>query len=111
MSRKTDTTTSDGRFEDFRFQVNLAVETLIQSIENEPLPANSRALAFAMAYGLKPKMCYTLAQTEKYTGISQEILVKEHDAGRLKFFRPKCSERGTFITCADLDAWIEENSR
>lgn len=111
MTKKTGTTTSDGRFEDFRFQVSLAVETLIQSIENEPLPANSRALAFAMAYGFKPKMCYTLAQTEKYSGISQEILVKEHDAGRLKFFRPKCSERGTFITCADFDAWIEENSR
>lgn len=55
----------------------------------------SRALAYAMAQGLPPRMTYTVAETSSYTGVPMSTLRDEMAAGRIHATLPHGQGRDT----------------
>ena len=70
----------------------------------------SRCLAWAVEAGLPPQMAYTVAQTEKYTGIDRSTLYDEMNAGRLAYVLPRGKDKGRVIRVEEMDRWMEENT-
>lgn len=70
----------------------------------------SRCLAWAVEAGLPPQMAYTVAQTEKYTGIDRSTLYDEMNAGRLSYVLPRGKDKGRVIRVEEMDRWMEENT-
>lgn len=73
------------------------------------LPCGSRALAFAVEYGLKPRMSYTIAEAGSFTGIGDQTLRREHEAGRIRFIMPRGQSKGYRVAVDELDRWMSEN--
>ena len=76
-----------------------------------PMPCGSRSLSFAVEAGLPPRRFYTVSETARYTGIDEQTLRREHDAGRLRFVMPNGAMRGARIDVDEMDRWLEENQR
>ena len=75
------------------------------------LPCGSRALAFAVEAGLKPKMAYTVAETARYSGVDVKTLYEERSAGRLHMIIPLDAEKGYRIAVDEMDRWMAESTR
>ena len=71
----------------------------------------SRALAYAMAQGLPPRMTYTVAETSAYTGVPMSTLRDEMAAGRIHATLPHGQDRGQRIRVDEVDRWMEESTR
>lgn len=65
----------------------------------------------AEAKGYTPRLLYTIGEVEKISGLNWTVLDTECKAGRLKSVRPEGKARGRWFTPADIDAWIEANTR
>lgn len=74
-------------------------------------PTGSRALSFAVAAGLPPRMAYSLTETARYTGIDRQQLDAERKAGRLACIVPEGCVKGYRITVDEMDRWMRENAR
>lgn len=74
------------------------------------LPCGSRALAFAVESGLKPRMCYSVPATARFMGISDDDLYGEIAAGRLRAFKPGGKQRGWMLKVDEIDRWLEEEA-
>lgn len=97
-------------FEDFKFRVELAVQSLVDELLEKPVPAGSRSLQFAVEAGLEKHELYSVADTALYLGVPRDTLDDEHKAGRLKYVMPKCHTRGAYISVDEVDRWIEANA-
>lgn len=73
--------------------------------------ATSPALAMAQAAGLKPQLCYTVAETARYSGVDVHTLRSEHSAGRLRFVMPNGATKGYRIAVSEMDRWMEASQR
>lgn len=71
----------------------------------------SRALAYAMAQGLPPRMTYTVAETSSYTGVPMSTLRDEMAAGRIHATLPHGQDRGQRIRVDEMDRWMEASTR
>lgn len=80
-----------------------------RTYESVKLPCGSRALAFAVAAGLRPQMSYTVEQTARYSGIDKKTLYEERNAGRLRFVLPAGNSKGNRIMVDEMDRWMREN--
>lgn len=79
---------------------------------SEGAPATSSpALAMAQAAGLKPQLCYTVAETARYSGVDVHTLRSEHSAGRLRFVMPNGATKGYRIAVSEMDRWMEASQR
>ncbi len=87
------------------------VDRYRRRVEESPYPCGSRALAFAQAAGLPPRMAYTVSDTARYTGVSPDTLRDEHDAGRLEFVLPNGVSKGYRVPVDAVDRWMRENTR
>ena len=68
----------------------------------------SAALEAAMRAGFPPKMTYTVGETARFTGISEDSIRRENAVGRLKFIIPEGATRGAVIRTEEIDRWIDE---
>lgn len=66
----------------------------------------SAALEAAMRAGFPPKMTYTVGETARFTGISEDSIRRENAAGRLKFIIPEGATRGAVIRAEEIDRWM-----
>lgn len=66
----------------------------------------SAALEAAMRAGFPPKMTYTVGETARFTGISEDSIRRENAAGRLKFIIPEGATRGAVIRVEEIDRWM-----
>lgn len=73
--------------------------------------ATSPALAMAQAAGLRPQLCYTVAETARYSGVDVHTLRSEHGAGRLRFVMPNGATKGYRIAVSEMDRWMEASQR
>ncbi len=96
-------------------EINLeAVEESVKTIQRltdeicRMLDHKSAALEAAMRAGFPPKMTYTVGETARFTGISEDSIRREHAAGRLKFIIPADAERGAVIRVEEIDRWMDE---
>ena len=85
------------------------IEAANKEYRSVKLPCGSRALAFAVEYGLEPRMSYTVAQAGAFTGVGDQTLYREHDAGRIKFIVPRGQSKGYRVAVDELDRWMSEN--
>lgn len=67
----------------------------------------SGALAFAVECGLPPRMSYTVAETARYSGMSEYQLRQAIRSGELAAKTPGGSLRGARIPVAAMDRWLE----
>lgn len=67
----------------------------------------SGALAFAVECGLPPRMSYTVAETARYSGMSEYQLRQAIRSGELAAKTPGGSLRGARIPVAAMDTWLE----
>lgn len=85
------------------------IEAANKEYRSVKLPCGSRALAFAVEYGLEPRMTYTIAQAGAFTGVGDQTLYREHDAGRIRFIVPRGQVKGYRVAVDELDRWMSEN--
>lgn len=68
------------------------------------------AREMARAAGLPPRLAYGVADTARYTGVSDKVLRREMHAGRLAHVLPRSAKRGALIRPEAVDAWIAGNA-
>lgn len=90
-------------------EVEQSLAKLKKRMVENPNPAGSRALAFAIAAGFPPQMAYTVPDTAAYLGIDEQTLRRERRAGRIKFILPVGSTKGYRVTVDEVDRWLNEN--
>ncbi len=65
----------------------------------------------AQAAGLPPRLAYGVADTARYTGVSDKVLRREMHAGRLSYVLPRSAKRGALIRPEAIDLWVGEGGR
>lgn len=83
----------------------------MSGIVPKPLEIHSDALNFAVASGLPTQMNYTVAETSKYLGISENTLRAEIKALRLRPITITGKQRSTVLPVREVDRWLSECSR
>ena len=73
----------------------------------ESTALTSGALAFAVECGLPPRMSYTVAETARYSGLSEYQLRQAIRSGELAAKTPGGSLLGARIPVAAMDRWLE----
>ena len=110
IAQGADTTYRDALI-DFKRQLDSIYEDFERRTREQPAPCGSRALAYATACGLKPRMSYTVSETAAYSGIDYQVLNREHREGRLAYVMPAGQTKGARITVEEMDRWMRENER
>lgn len=95
----------------FKRQLDAVYDELDAALRDQPNVCGSKALAYAVAAGLPPRMSYTVSETAVYTGVDYQLLNKEHREGRLAYVMPAGATKGARITVDEVDRWMKANTR
>lgn len=66
----------------------------------------SMTVETAVAYGLPPRMSYTVAEVGAITGMGEDKVRRANQRGDLSFIEPD-GERGARVLAREVDRWME----
>ncbi len=75
------------------------------SVDFKPV-CGSMTVETAIAYGLPPRMSYTVAEVGAITGMGEDKVRYAHQCGELSFIEPD-GKRGARVLAKEVDRWME----